>query len=356
MRGQSTIKNLSSIRLDKEKITIIAEAGVNHNGDIKIARQLIDAASKAGADFVKFQTFKTEYLVSKEAKKAEYQAKNVKNSDLSQFGMLKNLEMSEQMHLELLDYCKKRKIGFLSTAFDEESADFLETLELSFFKIPSGEVTNKPYLQHIARKQKPVILSTGMADMDEIEAAIEVITAVGLPSNEITILHCNTQYPTPYKDVNLMAMKTIHEKFGMKVGYSDHTLGIEVSVAAAALGASVIEKHFTLDRNLPGPDHKASLEPSELRSMVSAIRNVELAISGDGVKHPSESEAPNIPIARKSLHLKRNIKKGDRIGDDDLIALRPGDGISPMLIDQIIGRVVIRELSKGSKIAWSDLQ
>jgi len=337
-------------------ITIIAEAGVNHNGDIEVAKQLIDAASQAGADFVKFQTFKTENLVSKDAKKAEYQAKNVKSSDLSQFSMLKNLELSEQMHYELLDYCNASKIGFLSTAFDEESADFLETLGLSFFKIPSGEITNKPYLQHIARKQKPVILSTGMADMDEVEDAVKVLLAGGLNSNDITILHCNTQYPTPYKDVNLMAMKSIYEKFGCNIGYSDHTLGIEVSIAAAALGASVIEKHFTLNRNLPGPDHKASLEPKELKFMVSAIRNIELAISGDGVKCPSESETPNIPVARKSLHLTRNMKKGDRIGQNDLSALRPGDGISPMLIDQVKGREVARDLNEGSKIEWSDLK
>lgn len=337
------------------RIKIIAEAGVNHNGDIEIAKKLVDAATDAGADFVKFQTFITEKLVSKKAIKAEYQKVNVNDGEDSQFNMLKKLELSDEMHHSLMDYCNQRNIGFLSTAFDEDSIEYLNSLGLQFFKIPSGEITNKPYLQRIAKIGKPVILSSGMAEMKEIEAAVDVMMNQGLPKKNITVLHCNTQYPTPYNDVNLLAMKTIGKTIGVDVGYSDHTLGIEVSIAAAALGAVVIEKHFTIDRNLPGPDHKASLEPGELKAMISAIRNVELAIAGDGAKYPSESEKPNIAVARKSLHVNRDINKGEKINIDDLAVLRPGDGISPMLIDVVTGKIALKEIKQGSKILWSDL-
>lgn len=342
--------------MNKNHVMIIAEAGVNHNGDIRLARQLIDAAAEAGADYVKFQTFKTENLVSKEAKKADYQIKNVQNDEHSQFCMLKKLELSEKMHYELAEYCVRKKIGFLSTAFDEESVNFLDSLRIPFFKIPSGEITNKPYLQLIASKGKPVVMSTGMADMNEIEAAVNLMVSEKMARKNIAILHCNTQYPTPYKDVNLLAMQFIHKHLQIDIGYSDHTLGIEVPIAAVALGAKIIEKHFTIDRNLPGPDHKASLEPAELKAMISAIRNIELAISGDGIKRPSESERPNIVIARKSIHLANSVKQGEVINKKHLMALRPGDGISPMKIDRIAGKVASRDLKQGTKIAWSDLE
>ncbi|PIV17373.1 MAG: N-acetylneuraminate synthase [Flavobacteriales bacterium CG03_land_8_20_14_0_80_35_15] len=320
-----------------------------------MAKQLIDVATEAGADIVKFQTFKAGKLVSKAARQAEYQKANLKNSDDSQYNMLKRLELDEAMHIELIDYCQQKGITFLSTGFDEESVDMLDRLGVPFYKIPSGEITNKPYLQHIARKLKPVVISTGMADLNEIKEALDVLTGEGLDLSMITVLHCNTEYPTPMEDVNLKAMLTIKETFKVKVGYSDHTKGIEVAIAAVAMGAEVIEKHFTLDRNLPGPDHKASLEPDELKAMVSAIRNIELAVSGSGVKEPSNSEKPNKTIARKSIHLAMHVKVGETIQSSHLIMKRPGDGISPMLIEQIVGKIASKDLQEDTKLKLEDI-
>lgn len=337
-------------------VMIIAEAGVNHNGDLNKALKLIDVAAEAGADYVKFQTFKADKIVNPTAQKADYQKNNMKGDEDTQFGMLKKLEMGEDWYPVLIERCKEKRINFLSTGFDTESIDFLNALEIPFYKIPSGEITNRPYLQHIARKGKDIILSTGMADLNEVKAAIEVITHEGMEKDRITILHCNTEYPTPMEDVNLLAMNQIANEFGVKVGYSDHTLGIEVPIASVALGACVIEKHFTLDRNLPGPDHAASLEPAELKAMIKAIRNIEKAISGSGIKEPSASEKKNIKVARKSLHLNKNKFYGETIELNDLVALRPGDGISPMDVDQIIGKKLGRDLVKGSKISFQDFK
>ena len=324
---------------------IIAEAGVNHNGDLNKALELIEVAAKAGVDYVKFQTFKAENLVNKSAKKAEYQIENTKEEG-SQFEMLKQLEIPTDWYPTLLQKCNELKVQFLSTGFDEESIDFLEELGCELYKVPSGELTNKPYLQHIASKGKPMILSTGMASMDEINEAVNVVLEAGISKENITVLHCNTQYPTPMKDVNLKAMLHIQQKFDVAIGYSDHTLGIEVPTAAVALGATVIEKHFTLDNKLPGPDHRASLEPNELIEMVKAIRNIERAISGNGIKAPTESEKPNISIARKSIHFKQSLNKGHVITSEDLIMLRPGDGISPMKVDEYIGKVLDCEVEQ----------
>ena len=320
------------------KTLIIAEAGVNHNGDIPTAKKLIDVAAAAGVDYVKFQTFKASKLVSPKAKKADYQSKNSGGKDDSQLNMLKKLELSHQNHLELIDYCNKKEIKFFSTAFDVDTVKYLDDLNLDLFKVPSGEITNFPYLKAMAQIGKPIVLSTGMCTETEIADAVEVFERFGISRKNITILHCNTEYPTPMKDVNLKAMLTIGERFGVKIGYSDHTLGIEVPTAAVALGATVIEKHFTLDRTLPGPDHAASLEPEELKAMVDAIRNVELAMSGSGIKQPSESELKNIGIARKSIHLTVNKNPGELITESDMIALRPGGGISPMKWESVIGK------------------
>jgi len=335
---------------------IIAEAGVNHNGSIELAKQLVEAAANAGADFVKFQTFKAGSLVSKTAKKAEYQQKNINDADDSQFAMLSKLELNENMHHELIAYCKKSAIQFLSTGFDIESINFLDSLNIPFFKIPSGEITNKPYLQHIARKRKPVIMSTGMANMNEIKAALHVLTEHGLAKDQITVLHCNTEYPTPMEDVNLKAMLHIQNELGVKIGYSDHTNGIEVPIAAVALGATVIEKHFTLDRNLPGPDHKASLEPDQLKAMIAAIRNVEKAVAGSGIKEPSPSEQKNIAVARKSIHLATNISAGTRLTEKHLVMKRPGNGISPMEIELVIGKILIQTLDADTLLTWEHLE
>jgi len=317
---------------------IIAEAGVNHNGSMELAKELIEAAAISGADFIKFQTFKAEKLVSKTAQKADYQKRNMEDGDDSQYAMLKRLELNENAHYELIKFCEEKGIQFLSTGFDIESIDFLNSLNTPFFKIPSGEITNKPYLIHIASKGKPVIMSTGMAIIEEIRDALNVLLQHGIPKEQITLLHCNTEYPTPMEDVNLKAMNHIREEFGVNVGYSDHTNGIEVPIAAVALGATVIEKHFTLDRNLPGPDHKASLEPDELKAMVSAIRNIEKAISFSGKKDRSASEAKNLDIARKSIVAACSIKKGDIYTTDNITVKRPGTGISPMLWDEILGQ------------------
>lgn len=321
-----------------KRVLIIAEAGVNHNGNLNNAKKLVEAAALAGADFVKFQTFKSEKLVAKDAKKAEYQKKNLPNETDSQFEMLKKLEMPISWHEELIEFSKQKGIKFLSTGFDEESIDLLDSLGIPFYKIPSGELTNKPFLKHVASKKKPIIISTGMATMVEIGNALKVLTDEGISSDNISVLHCNTEYPTPMKDVNLLAMNHIKNAFGVRIGYSDHTLGIEVPVAAVALGAEIIEKHFTLDKNQEGPDHLASLEPEELTQMVSAIRNIELAIAGNGIKEPSESEIKNILIARKSLHFSKSLEQGHQITESDLIAIRPGTGISPMDIDMYVGK------------------
>ena len=340
----------------KKKVIVIAEAGVNHNGDIKLAKRLIDEAKKAGADYVKFQTFKAKNIVSKWAKKADYQIKNMKADSFdTQYEMLKKLELSEDNHIELINYSKNKGINFFSTAFDVESINYLDMLGFEFFKIPSGEITNYPYLRAIGQKKKPVILSTGMAKMKEIQQAINVLTKFGVGKKDITILHCNTEYPTPMEDVNLKAMLTIKETLNVDVGYSDHTKGIEIAIAAVALGATVIEKHFTLDRTMEGPDHKASLEPEALKEMVLAIRNIENAVSGDGVKQPSASEQKNIKIARKSIHLLKDLPAGTVISESDMIPLRPGDGISPMEWNTIVGKTVVRDLKKFEKLNWTDL-
>ena len=323
-------------------VLIIAEAGVNHNGSMQIAKQLVDAAVDAGVDIIKFQTFKAEKLVSKAAKQAEYQKKNIGDGNDSQYEMLKKLELSEENHEELIAYCKEKGIRFWSTAFDFESMDYLHSLQLGLWKIPSGEITNYPFIRKIASYGQEVIMSTGMCDEQDIHNAIDVLIKYGVRKEQITLLHCNTQYPTPYCDVNLTAMNSIKDTFGMKVGYSDHTQGIEVAVAAVALGAKVIEKHFTIDRNLPGPDHKASLEPHELKAMVSAIRHIEQAL-GDGIKRVSDSEKANISVARKSIVASCPIKKGDLLTEENLTVKRPGTGLSPMLWDEVIGTIAIKD-------------
>jgi N-acetylneuraminate synthase/N,N'-diacetyllegionaminate synthase len=324
-----------------KKVIIIAEAGVNHNGSFELAKELVDAAAEAKADYVKFQTFKADKIVSKDAVKADYQIKNIADNDNSQYGMLKKLEMPDEWHFELIEYARSKEIQFLSTGFDIESIDFLDKLGINIFKIPSGELTNKPYLEHIAKKGKEIIISTGMANMVEVKEAIDVLIASGASKQMISVLHCNTEYPTPMQDVNLLAMNRIAAELAINIGYSDHTLGIEVPIAAVALGAKIIEKHFTLDRTLSGPDHLASLEPLELKAMVSAIRNVEKAISGSGIKEPSESEKKNIQIVRKSLYFKSNFAIGHIITKEDFITLRPGIGISPMQIDLFIGKKLL---------------
>lgn len=325
---------------------IIAEAGVNHNGSIITAKKLIDVAAEAGADAVKFQTFKAERIVTRSAPKAQYQ----KTTDAeTQFEMLKRLELSFDAHKELLKYCKKKGIAFLSTPFDLESIELLYSLGLEIFKIPSGEITNLPYLRKVGSLKKKVIFSTGMADIGEIEDALKVLEEAGTQRKNITVLHANTEYPTPMKDVNLRAMLAIRDAFKVKVGYSDHTLGIEVPIAAVAVGASVIEKHFTLDKGMKGPDHKASLEPDELKAMIKAIRNIERAL-GDGIKRTSDSEVKNMPIARKSIVAANDIKKGEKFSEGNLTVKRPGTGISPMLWDNVMGKTAIREFKKDEEI------
>lgn len=319
-----------------EKVLIIAEAGVNHNGDIALAKKLIDAAAEAGVDYVKFQTFNAKKLVSKSAQKADYQKENTNDAVESQLNMLQKLELSKESHLVLIDYCKEKNIRFLSTAFDLDSIDFLNELNIDLWKVPSGEITNLPYLRKLGGLGKPVIISTGMAEMQEIDDAIKVIISAGTKNDYITVLHCNTEYPTPMQDVNLTAMNTIKNVFNVHVGYSDHTLGIEIPIAAVALGARVIEKHFTLDKTMEGPDHKASLEPYELKAMVTAIRNIENAM-GNGIKAPSPSEAKNKQIARKSIVANKDISKGEIFTASNLTIKRPGTGISPMKWDEVIG-------------------
>ncbi|WP_071134452.1 N-acetylneuraminate synthase [Millionella massiliensis] len=328
---------------------IIAEAGVNHNGSLDQARKLIDAAAAAGVDYVKFQTFRAEKLVTQAARQAEYQSRNIGSEDQSQYRMLKALELSEEDHLQLIDHCRQCGVHFLSTAFDLDSIAFLDTLALPLWKIPSGEITNFPYLRAIGRSGKPVILSTGMASLDEVGQAIEVLTRFGTPREQITLLHCTTEYPAPKDQINLRAMQTLYRHFGLPAGYSDHTQGIEIPVAAVAMGATVIEKHFTLDRNLPGPDHKASLEPDELAEMVRQIRNIEAAL-GNGVKEPSEAEKPNIPVARKSIVAARPITRGELLTEENLTAKRPGNGISPMLWETVVGQRAVRDFATDEAI------
>lgn len=338
--------------MSEKHTIIIAEAGVNHNGSMQIAKQLIDAAVDAGVDYIKFQTFKADNLVTKSAKKAKYQAENIGDGNDSQYDMLKKLELSAKQHEELIAYCNEKGIKFFSTAFDMESIDYLHSLNLGLWKIPSGEITNYPYIKKIASYGEPVILSTGMCDETDIQNAVDVLLKNGLTKDQITILHCNTQYPTPMEDVNLKAMLTIKDKFGVKVGYSDHTQGIEVPIAAVALGAEVIEKHFTLDCNMEGPDHKASLEPTPLKAMVSAIRNIEKAL-GDGEKRVSASEQQNMSVARKSIVAACEIKKGEPLTEANLTVKRPGTGISPMQWETVIGTVAIKDYQPEELIVLS---
>jgi len=335
---------------------IIAEAGVNHNGNIETAKKLIKKAAEAGADFVKFQTFKADSLVSKKAKKAKYQLSAENSDEKDQYTMLKQLEIPLDWYPILINFCKKNGIKFLSTGFDEKSIDYLNSLNMSYIKIPSGEITNLPYLIHVAKKQKKIIISTGMCHEYEIKKAIDVLIQYGISKEMISVLHCNTEYPTPMKDVNLKAMLAIKNNLDVEIGYSDHTLGIEVPIAAVALGAKIIEKHFTLDRNLPGPDHSASLEPEELKAMVEAIRNIELATSGSGIKEPSKGEIKNSTIVRKSIHLNKSLSKGHIICEEDIIALRPGDGISPIEWNTILGKKLKKEKKQFDKLSYSDFK
>lgn len=322
-----------------KKVYIIAEAGVNHNGDINLAKKLIDKAIEAKVNAIKFQTFISKNVISKFAKKARYQIENTKSSDETQLEMVKKLELSFNEFVELKDYCDKKGIEFLSTAFDFESIEFLKKLGMKIWKIPSGEITNLPYLRKISEVADKIIISTGMSNLEEIEQALKILNK---DREKITILHCNTEYPTPMKDVNLKAMNLIKEKFEVEVGYSDHTLGIEVPIAAVALGAKVIEKHFTLDKTMEGPDHKASLEPDELKKMVECIRNIEVAL-GEEKKEASSSEIKNKEIARKSIVAKCDIRKGEIFSEDNLTVKRPGNGISPMEWDNVIGKIAHRD-------------
>jgi N,N'-diacetyllegionaminate synthase len=333
----------------RDQVLIIAEAGVNHNGSMDTAKKLIDAAAEAGVDYVKFQTFKADKMVTKTASRATYQDTNTMDKD-SQFDMLKKLEISEDMHLQLIHYCESKNIKFLSTAFDLESLAFLKSLGLELAKIPSGEITNLPYLRAMAKLFPEIILSTGMANMDEIKAAFRVLIENETKQENITILHCNTEYPTPMGDVNLKAMLHIKKELGVEIGYSDHTLGIEVPIAAVALGAKVIEKHFTLDRNLPGPDHKASLEPEELKAMVTSIRNIELSISGSGIKEPSVSESKNKSVVRKSIVAGINILKGEIFSESNLAVKRPGTGMDPMTWDNVLGTKAVKDYKQDDLI------
>ena len=324
-----------------DRVLIIAEAGVNHNGSVQLAKKLIDKAVFSGADAVKFQTFKATNVVSKNAPKADYQ-KQTTNLRESQFDMIKRLELDERAHQELIACCKKANIMFLSTPFDLDSVDLLNELGLQIFKIPSGEITNLPYLRRIGSLCKEVILSTGMSDLEEIGEAIKILTNAGTLKENITVLHANTMYPTPMEDVNLRAMQTIQNKFDVAVGYSDHTLGIEVDIAAVAMGATVIEKHFTIDKTMDGPDHKSSIDPEELKAMVSSIRNIEKAL-GSSIKKPSKSEKPNISMARKSIVARKSIKKGELFSEKNITTKRPGTGINPMKWDSILGKVAKRD-------------
>lgn len=328
-------------RTMERKVLVIAEAGVNHNGDLALAERLVDVAASAGADFVKFQTFSADRLVTQAAQKAAYQQETTGAGE-SQYEMLRRLELGHEAHRHLANYCTSKGIGFLSTAFDEESLDFLVSLGIPLIKVPSGELTNLPYLRHVARFGKPVVLSTGMATLAEIGDALAALEAAGLARSHVTVLHCTTEYPAAIGDVNLRAMLTIGNAFGVEVGYSDHTLGIEVAIAAVAMGARVIEKHFTLDKTMPGPDHRASLEPDELTAMVAAIRNVEAAL-GDGAKVPRPVEERNKLVARKSIVTSVPVRRGELFSPRNLCVKRPGNGVSPMLWDSYIGQPAERD-------------
>lgn len=336
-----------------KKVIIIAEAGVNHNGDINLAFRLIEKAKESGADYVKFQTFIPELLVSKDAKKADYQVKNTDEG--GQQGMLRKLALTFNDFHALNDYCKQLSIGFLSTGFDEESVKFIDSLGVDFHKVPSGEITNLPYLQLISSFGKKVILSTGMADFEEVRTAVDILCSGSLTKSDIIVLQCTTEYPAPAEEANLLSIVTLKKDLGVETGYSDHTQGIEIPIAAVALGATVIEKHFTLDRMMPGPDHKASLEPAELKEMVRCIRNVELAI-GTGVKVPSDSEIKNIAAARRSIHTNHPLTKGTVLSASDLIMKRPGTGISPMRMGDVIGKKLKVDLPEDFMINWSDIE
>jgi len=330
------------------KIYIIAEAGVNHNGDLNIAKQMIATAAKCGVDAIKFQTFKAENLVSKYAEKADYQKAST-DSNESQYEMIKKLELDLPVHKELKKYSEGKNIEFLSTPFDLDSIDMLKNLGLGTLKISSGDITNLPFLRKIGILNKKLILSSGMSTLDEVKEAVDVLVGSGTPKDKITVLHCNTEYPTPYEDVNLKAMQTIKEELGVEVGYSDHTVGIEIAIAAVALGAVVLEKHFTLDRSMKGPDHKASLNPSELKLMVCSIRNLEMAF-GDGEKRPSGSEKKNIVVVRKSIVAIRNIKKGEKLSEDNIGVKRPGCGINPMAWDSVVGQIAQKDFKEDELI------
>ena len=333
---------------------IIAEAGVNHNGDLELAKELVDVAADCRADYVKFQAFKADKLVSIQSPKAAYQLQNTGGEE-SQYDMIRRLELDEKAHKELIAHCALKGIGFLSSPFDEDSLRLLIGLNLDYIKIPSGEITNLPFLEELGLSAVPVILSTGMSNLNEIGQALEVLTKGPRTREDVTVLHCNTDYPTAYQDVNLRAMMTISEHFGVKAGYSDHTLGIEVPIAAIALGATCIEKHFTLDRNMPGPDHRASLEPSELKDMVTSIRNIEVSM-GSALKKPTKSELINLPVARKSIHTKGVLEEGHILTQDDLVMKRPGDGISPMDYKSLIGRQLKQNLAAGTKLHTNHLK
>lgn len=338
-----------------KRTLIIAEAGVNHNGDIGLAKELIDVAAECGADYVKFQSFKAKNIISVNAVKADYQTRNTGNAAESQLEMVRKYELGRTQHEQLITHAESRSVKFLSSPFDLESVELLSELGITLFKIPSGEITNLPYLRAVARKKGEVILSTGMSSLDDVAKAISVLEENGLVREKLTVLHCNTEYPTAFRDVNLNAMLTMGNTFRVAVGYSDHTPGITIPIAAVALGATVIEKHFTLDRNMEGPDHKASLEPGELKSMIDAIRDVESA-KGDGVKRPSESEQKNIGIARKSLVAGRAIRAGETLTDDNLAVKRPGTGISPMLWDDVIGKSVTRDFEEDELLSLQHIK
>jgi N,N'-diacetyllegionaminate synthase len=332
-------------------VFVIAEAGVNHNGSLDLALQLVDAAKASGADAVKFQTFRADQLATRSAHKAPYQERTTANSE-SQFEMLQRLQLDAAAHRRLIHHCRNVGIQFLSSPFDTQSADLLETMNVPLYKVPSGEITNLPFLQHLARKSKPLILSTGMSTLGEVEEAVRVLQAAG--AIQLTLLHCVTEYPAPYDEVNLRAMQTLKAAFGLRVGYSDHTSGIEIAIAAVALGAEVIEKHFTLDRSLPGPDHSASLEPVELLQMVTAIRHVEAAL-GTGIKAPAPCELPNISVARKSVVAARTLPTGHQLATEDLEIKRPGNGLAPKLLPTLIGRTLRASVAKDEIINWDHL-
>jgi N-acetylneuraminate synthase len=336
------------------KVIIIAEAGINHNGDIKLAYKLVDAAAEAGVDYIKFQTFITELIIDKSAEKAEYQ-KSKSGIIETQYEMAKKLELSFEDFHKIKAYCDARKVKFLTSVADFVSLEKLDEFDLDFIKIASGELTNTLFLRKVALKRKHIILSTGMAKLGEIECALKTLCLGGLKMEDITVLHCNTDYPTSFDDVNLKAMNTIAESFKVKVGYSDHTLGIEISIAAVAMGASIIEKHFTLDKNLPGPDHSSSLEPDELKAMVKSIRNIEKAFSGSGRKEPSASELKYIVIVRKSIFALKKIAKGEVFTESNIILKRPGDGIRAIEIDLVLGRRAAKDIEEGKKLSYNDI-